>query len=199
MPWSTAETKRQLRLQVRQALEAMSDQERKASDDALFARFLALPQVTRANTLFAFWGISSREPDTGRLVEELCRRGKQVGLPRMRPGRKMEVRLYQPNRPLVPAAFGILEPGEDCPLLTQTEVDLALVPALCYDRRGFRLGFGGGYYDRWLAGFSGIRVGLCRQSLLQEQLPVEPHDLPVNWVLTEWACLSPERVGKSGA
>lgn len=146
--------------------------------------------MERAGTLFAFWGIPGREPETARLIRALAGRGKRVGLPRMLPGRGMEVRLYRPDRPMVQAAFGIWEPGEDCPLLAREEIDLALVPALCYDRRGYRLGFGGGYYDRWLAGFAGVRVGLCRAAVLQDRVPTEPHDSRVDLLLTEGESLS---------
>ena len=108
----------------------------------------------------------------------------------MLPGHRMEVRRYDPDKPLVRAPFGISEPGEDCPLLAREEIPLALVPALCYDRRGFRLGFGGGYYDRWLEGFSGLRVGLCREAVLQDRVPAGPHDARVDLLLTEWESLS---------
>ena len=190
MAWSTAEEKKSLRAQVRRALEGLSPREREESDRLLFARFLALRQVEQAGTVFAFWGIPPREPETALLVDELCRRGKRVVLPRMRPERGMETRLYDPQRSLLPAAFGILEPGENCPPVAREEIDLVLVPGLCYDRQGYRLGFGGGYYDRWLAGFPGLRVGLCREAVLQDRLPVEHHDLPVDLVVTESECLS---------
>ena len=136
-------------------------------------------------------GRMEQEPETGRLVQALTARGKRVGLPRMLPEHRMEVRLYDPAIPLRCVSFGIQEPGEDCPLIAREEIDLILVPAVCYDRRGYRLGFGGGYYDRWLAGFSGVRVGLCRGRVLQEALPREDHDLPVDLVVTETECLSP--------
>ena len=86
----------------------------------------------------------------------------------------------------VKAAKRALEAGGISP----EEIDLVLVPGLCYDRQGYRLGFGGGYYDRWLAGFPGLRVGLCREAVLQDRLPVEHHDLPVDLVVTESECLS---------
>lgn len=182
--------KRELRRQVRARLAALTPEELRRSDDALFARFLALPQVEAAKTVFAFWGIPGKEPDTARLVGELVRRGKGVGLPRMLPEHRMEVRLFDPDRPLTEAPFGISEPGEDCPLVRREDIDLVLVPALCYDRRGFRLGFGGGYYDRWLAGFAGATVGLCREAVLQERVPVEGHDARVDFLLTEGESLS---------
>lgn len=182
---TTAEGKAALRRQVHLTLAGLSPEALCRSDDALFAAFAALPQVDSASTLFAFWGIPGREPDTARLIRALTARGKRVGLPRMLPDRQMEVRLYDPDRPLIPAAFGILEPSADTPLLPREDIELALVPAVCYDRRGFRLGFGGGYYDRWLAGFSGTTVGLCRDCVLQDQVPVEEHDCQVELLLTE--------------
>ena len=179
-----------LRRRVREQLSALTPEELVQSDNALFARFLALPQVEAAKTVFAFWGIPGKEPDTARLVRELIRRGKAVGLPRMLPEHRMEVRRYDPDKPLVTASFGISEPGEDCPLIRWEDIALALVPAMCYDRRGFRLGFGGGYYDRWLTGFAGVAVGLCREAVLQERVPVEGHDARVDFLLTEGESLS---------
>lgn len=190
MASTTEQEKRELRRQVRARLAALTPEELRRSDEALFARFLALPQVESARTIFAFWGIAGREPDTSRLIRELVRRGKKVGLPRMLPGHRMEVRQYGPDELLVEAPFGILEPGEDRPLLEREEIGLVLAPALCYDRRGYRLGFGGGYYDRWLAGFPGVTVGLCRSCVLQDRVPVEEHDARADAVIWEEGGLS---------
>lgn len=118
--------KKELRRRVREELSALSRSELVRSDGALFARFLALPQVEAAKTIFAFWGIPGREPDTSRLIRELVEQGKTVGLPRMLPGHRMEVRRYDPDRPLVKASFGISEPGEDCPLLDRAFSTAAL-------------------------------------------------------------------------
>ena len=182
---SVTEEKAALRRTVRRWLAALPSSERRESDRALFAHFLSLPQVEGAKTIFAFWGIPEREPDTGELVRQLAERGKVVGLPRMLPGRGMEVRGYASDRPLVPAAFGLLEPDEQAPLLERAAIDLILVPAVCYDKAGYRLGFGGGYYDRWLEHFNGFRVGMCRNAVLQDKVPTEPHDSRVDLLLTE--------------
>ena len=185
MPSAIDLEKKELRRQVRERLAGLSPEELRVSDSALFARFLALPQVEAAKTIFAFWGIPGKEPDTARLIGELIARGKTVGLPRMLPGHQMEVRRYDPDKPLVRVSFGISEPGEDCPLLAREEIDLALVPAVCYDRRGCRLGFGGGYYDRWLEGFGGFTAGLCRRAVLQDRVPAEAHDARVDVLISE--------------
>lgn len=180
-----AEEKKALRKALRAQLSAMPAQALQAGDRALFAAFLSLPQVQQAQTLFLFWGVPGREPDTAPLVRELTARGKRVGLPRMLPSHEMEIRLYEPDRELVCASFSIWEPPQDAPLLSPGEIDLTLVPALCYDRRCVRLGFGGGYYDRWLAGYRGFSVGLCRDALLQDRVPAQSHDRRVDLVLTE--------------
>ena len=179
----TAEKKVQLRIRIRTQLADLSPAQRTVQDNALFSAFLALPEIAQADTLFLFCGTET-EPDTAKLFLPLLEQGKRICLPRMRPERQMEVRQYCPDRPLVKHPFGILEPDDCCPLVPKNEIALVLVPALCYDRNGFRLGMGGGYYDRWLVHFSGVTVGLCRQELLQDALPVEPHDRPVDVVLT---------------
>lgn len=180
-----AEAKKALRTQLRREMAALTTQQLAESDRALFARFLSLSQVKTADTLFLFWGIPGREPETEQLVRELTRQGKRVGLPRMLPGHQMEVRQFDPRIPMKQAAFGIWEPTEEMPLLKKEDIALALIPAVCYDRLGYRLGFGGGYYDRWLEAFSGRTVGLCRSALLQERVPIEAHDSRVEVLLTE--------------
>lgn len=183
MSTTTAEEKARLRAQIRAQLSELPSEHRTAEDEALFSAFLSLPEVARAQTLFLFCGTGT-EPDTSRLFAPLWAQGKRIVLPRMLPGRKMEIRQYLPDCPLVRHPFGILEPGMDCPLVERGEIELVLVPALCYDRKGFRLGMGGGYYDRWLTGYHGPTVGLCREALLLDTLPTESHDCPVNVVIT---------------
>lgn len=183
MSITTTEEKARLRAHLREQLTALPDTQRTAEDNALFSAFLTLPETAQARTIFLFCGTGT-EPDTTRLFAPLLKQDKRICLPRMLPGRQMEVRRYCPDRPLVRHPFGILEPGDACPLVEIGEIDLVLVPALCYDRQGFRLGMGGGYYDRWLTRFSGHTVGLCRQALLQDKLPAEPHDRPVDVVIT---------------
>ena len=180
---TTAEQKARLRADLRAVLTAMAPDARRAEDEALFRRFLALPQLVSCKTVFLFYGMGT-EPDTSRLIPSLLELGKVIGLPRILPERSMEVRCYDPGRPLVRHPYGMLEPDEGCPLLSHEDIDLALVPAVCYDVHGFRLGMGGGYYDRWLPDFCGITAGLCRKALLQGSLPVEHHDRAVDIVIT---------------
>ena len=161
MPSTTTAEKAELRRRARQYLRELSPQARRASDDALFARFLALPQVEAADTLLLYHGMGG-EPDTARLLPALWARGKAVCLPRCLPGRGLEARLVRPDSALIPHPYGMLEPGEDCPLVGKDAIGLVLVPGLAFDPSGGRLGQGAGFYDRWLADYAGCTAALCR-------------------------------------
>ncbi len=150
----------------------------------LCQRFLALPQVDRAGTVLLFWGVG-REPDTSGILKALLSRGKRLALPRCLPGRQIEARQVTHTACLRPSAYGIPEPGEDCPPVPREEIDLILVPNLCCDRQGYRLGHGGGYYDRYLADYRGRTVALCPEEWVQLRLPTDPFDQPVELVLTQ--------------
>ncbi len=163
---------------------ALDDDARRESDETLRQRFLSLPQLEAAQTVLLFAGMG-REVDTLPLLTELERRGKQVLLPRCLPDHGMEARRYAPER-LLRHPYGMLEPDPQyCQRVEPEEVDLILVPALCYDRHRFRMGRGGGYYDRYLIACTGFTVGLCRDRLLCDAVPREPWDRPVELVVTE--------------
>lgn len=182
--WVMAEEKAALRAQIRARMAAMSEEERRRSDDALFARFLALPQVEKAGTILLYLGMGA-EPDTAQLLSALSAKGKTVALPRILPERGMEGRIVTQADSLIRHPYGMLEPGEDCPVLPKEKIDLILAPGLAFDRCCYRLGQGGGYYDRYLSGFTGHTVALCRRQFLLEHLNTEVHDRPVDMVLTE--------------
>lgn len=194
MPSTITAEKARLRRQALDWLAALSPPERIAGDESLFRRFLALPQVAATRTILLYHGMDT-EPDTVRLLSPLWDMGKQVCLPRCLPGNQMEARLVQRDSTLVRHPYGMLEPGPDCPLIPPDQIDLVLVPGLAFDRSGGRLGRGGGYYDRWLAGFSGITAALCRDGLLMEAIPRLPHDLGVNLVVTETGLYGPSAPG----
>lgn len=196
MPSTIAAEKAALRRTVKEF--SITPEEKAVSDEGLFERFLALPPVKAASSLLLFYGVGS-EPETARLLEPLTAAGKTVALPRCLPCGGMEARRYLGPSHLSPDAFGIPEPDDACPILERDSFDVILVPNLCCDKACYRLGHGGGYYDRYLPGFPGLTVSLCRDKLLQPALPHEPHDVPMGLVVTETRCLSASQAGKSGA
>lgn len=182
--------KKELRRAIRAQIEALAPAEKAASDAAMLARFLESPEFARAETILLFYGVGI-EPETAQLFAPLWQQGKRLLLPATLPERQMEARLVIGLPQLEPDHMGIPTPLERCPTVPREDIDLILVPAMCYDRQGYRLGQGGGYYDRYLADYKGVTLGLCRDALLQDKLPTQPHDLPVQVLLTETQRLVP--------
>ena len=96
----------------------------------------------------------------------------------------MDARVYDPSLPLVRHRYGMLEPGPDRPVVSPGEIDLVLVPGLAFDRRGHRVGYGGGYYDRYLKNYPGLKVGLCYEACLLDEIEVDPG-------ISRWTSSSP--------
>ncbi|WP_231663712.1 5-formyltetrahydrofolate cyclo-ligase [Pseudanabaena sp. 'Roaring Creek'] len=82
-------------------------------------------------------------------------------------------------------AFGILEPRHDLQPIDLASIDLILMPAVACDRQGYRLGYGGGFYDRWLPHSIGLKVGLIFDEFYVDELPHDPWDIPLDAVITE--------------
>lgn len=139
-----------------------------------------------AMVYFAFKG----EMDAGPLLEGLWRRGARVLAPRCRPGQAgvLDVACVTCLDELAPGAYGILEPHpERCPPLAEYAPDAALIPAVAFDRKGGRLGFGQGYYDRLLAGPGFARtylIGLAHPFQVLDEVPMDQWDRPVHAVVT---------------
>ena len=98
----------------------------------------------------------------------------------------MEFYLADSVNDLKQGMYGILEPDTDkCSKITDFSGALCLVPALCYDKKGFRLGYGKGYYDRFLEKFTITTVGLCYNELIKDTLPVDKFDKSVDYIVTQ--------------
>lgn len=179
------EEKQQLRTAIRRLIPTLPPAYTLAADASISAHLLAMPEYRAAKTLFCFVG-TKREIDTHAILEDALSSGKTLCVPlcTTAPG-IMELRRISALDQLVSGAYGILEPKPDCPRVNPDEVDFAVLPCLSCNRLGQRLGQGGGYYDRFLSVYRGGTVLLCREKIMREELPVEPHDYPIPWVLTE--------------
>jgi 5-formyltetrahydrofolate cyclo-ligase len=111
---------------------------------------------------------------------------KQWVLPRIIPAENHRM-VFHPYdcRQLVRHPFGMPEPSAGLPIIPFSKIHLALVPGLAFDHSGRRLGYGGGYFDRFLADFPGISLGVTYQALLVDELPCCDQDIPVQWLATE--------------
>ena len=178
------EEKQQLRRTMRALESGLSARYKEESSRAIAGNLLAMPEYQEAGTVFCFVG-TDREIDTRPILEDILAAGKRLCVPLCTGKGIMELRQVTDLRQLVPGAYGILEPPADAPIVAVDEVDFAVMPCLTCNRLGQRLGRGGGYYDRFLSHYRGGTVLLCQEKLIREEIPLEPHDYPVPWVLTE--------------
>jgi 5-formyltetrahydrofolate cyclo-ligase len=183
---SAADAKRALRAAVRERRAARTDAERASEGEKLARHAGALP----ARTVAAFVGTKT-EPPTLPLLEALTRAGRRVLLPVLRPDMDLEWGEFRAAGALRPARLGLLEPtGASLGLEAVAAAELVLAPALAVDGAGRRLGQGGGSYDRALERARAPVVAVVfDDDVLDEPIPVEPHDRPVAGVLTPHAGL----------
>lgn len=177
-------TKSKLREELKLRIAELPESYVAKSSSAIFQRLLSLPEFINAGRIFAYFSVD-REIDTLALIDHCLLNNIPLALPRTEANRQMSFALIDSADSLKKSAFGIPEPDKALPCVSPKQGDLIVVPALCYDERGFRLGHGGGYYDRFLSGCRAETVGLCRQALLCPTLPTQPHDIPVKILITE--------------
>ena len=176
--------KRALRERVRMLRDALPAQERARRSEEISRRLFSLEAVAGAATVMVFSAFGS-EVETEPIIERLAREGRRVALPRVEGGEIVAVR-YRPGDPVRTASFGASEPtGSE--ILAPEEIDVVVTPGLAFDRRGHRVGYGGGFYDRFLAraGAGTPRIGVCFAVQLVEEVPHGEPDLAVDVVVTE--------------
>lgn len=127
------------------------------------------------------------EVDTYQIIRKAWEEGKQVVIPKCLPRkREMIFRTMTQFNQLESVYFDLLEPIEIATKEVQAnEIDLLIVPGLAFTEEGYRLGFGGGYYDRYLTGFMGHTISLAFQSQIVSELPIEEHDISVRKIITD--------------
>lgn len=181
--------KRRVRSAVRGARDAVPLDVREERAKRVVQRFLDLPEVRRAKAVMAFWSFGSEVP-TGPLIERLHGGGVVILLPKIEDGHLVPLP-YAPGDPTATAAFGAEEPVGGTPF-DVAAIDVVAVPGVAFDRRGGRIGYGGGYYDRFLRGLPAFSVGLVfGLQVLEEELPVGGFDLPVDAIVTEDETIRP--------
>ena len=175
---SSAAAKAGLRRQILAARALLTPAAKAAAERVLRDAILDLPQAQMAGTVAVYYSLAS-EPGTHGLVYALWKRGSYVLLPVLRPDADLDWASYEGPDSLRPGPRGLTEPGEPPRGLDAvSRADLVLVPALAVDRRGIRLGRGGGSYDRALArvGRNVPTVALLYDGELLEEVPAGPHD-----------------------
>jgi len=174
--------KRQLRKHLIQARESLSLEDWRNKSDRLCEHLKKAPVFQNAETILAYWS-HRREPDLSGLWGE-----RDVwGLPRT-VGKSLSWHVWKPSEPLQKGKYEIFEPHADSPVLQPEDVDLILVPAVGCDRQGYRLGYGGGYYDRLLSAGNWRTIptiGIIFDFAWVEHLPVDDWDIPLTAICSD--------------
>ena len=179
--------KQRLREERLAAREALSEQERSVLDDRITQKLLAISEYAEATTVLTYVSVSS-EVSTRMFIESALRDGKTVAVPRCLPGHCLEFVAITSLDQLIAAPFGLFEPPKELPALTEEQMDasICIVPALLVDAKGYRLGYGAGFYDRFLSTYPGKKICLAyQQSLSRTTLPHTAFDVAVDVVITE--------------
>jgi 5-formyltetrahydrofolate cyclo-ligase len=178
------EEKKAMRARMVALREAISAPDRERMSEAAAERLFSVPALSSAMNVLAFAAFGS-EIATAGVIRRLHAEGRRVLLPRLRDG-DMSATDFLPGEELAPGAFGIGEPfGVDG--AGPEEIDAVIAPGLAFDRDGYRLGYGRGYFDRYLRRLrpNALRVGLGFQAQLIERVPRGPGDEPLDAVVTD--------------
>lgn len=173
---------------------SVSAEEKAAADAGMTKRLMSLASFRYADTILFYYPIKG-EPDLTAAVSAALAMGKRAAFPKCCPdGAGMVYKFVTSLSELSPAMYGIPEPPEEnesyvpSPFLS----DICIVPAVCFDRRGYRIGYGKGYYDRFLAGFGGTSVGFTLDCLLKDSVPRGRYDRSVDMIITEKGAVVPK-------
>lgn len=177
-----------MKIQLRKKLIAkraqVKPEQRAIWDKQIEEAVLASQQLEPGTKVMIYLSVGW-EINTWSLVEKLVQLGAEIYVPVVQKNpKKLIPTRYLGKEQLVPADFGILEPPSGTSTLDPLELDLILVPGLAFTDRGYRIGFGGGYYDRFLPTTQGTTIGLCYTGFIQD-LPLDPWDQQVDFLATE--------------
>ena len=184
--------KKELRKKFRAIRKELGEEGRAELDTAIEANLTSLPEFAETDVLLAYLDFGP-EVRTRGIIQTAWDADKTVALPWCVPGTH-EMRWFKITSfdDLVRSSLGVEEPvpnDENEQLLGTGERMMALVPGLTFDAAGYRLGYGGGFYDTFLAKFDGVSVGLCREAQFSDDLVsegiIDAHDLPAQLVVTE--------------
>ena len=190
------EEKAALRRELLSRRAALSEGERGALESGVCKHLAGVLRISKPDLALLYAAVRG-ELDIFPLAEWLLSEGVAIAFPRSERGGVMYFHTVSALRDLGVGLYGIPSPSEDAPPALPTERSICIVPALAYDRAGYRLGYGGGYYDRFLRGFPGKTIGIAPDYAIYDELPRGEHDLPVSMLVTERGVLVPAESGRN--
>lgn len=180
------EEKRRLRARYKKLRTECPADVKERLDKALTEQVLNMPEYKSCEKLFIF--VSSEiECDTSQIIADAFKCGKLVAVPRCADKwGKMDFYFISSLDDLEKGSYSLMEPKtEKCEKVKDFSAGLCIVPGLCFDLEGYRIGFGKGYYDRFLDDFGGVTAGICYSKYTLKQLPRGAHDRHTDILVTE--------------
>lgn len=163
----------------------INNDEKKITDTLIFNNVKKLYQYKSCNTVLVYVS-TSIEVDTIEIIKAAWADNKKVAVPRCIPEtRFMEFHYIDSFEQLTSGTFSVLEPNKDLPVVTDYANSLMIVPALIFDKFGYRLGYGKGYYDRYMSKYTGFTVGICYEADIKYRLHHGRFDRAVSLIVTE--------------
>lgn len=178
--------KNELRIQSKNIRRNLNKNKKLSMDYAIHNKFLSLNIYNRENILFTYLS-KEIEVDTFNIIKSARLSNKKIAVPKcITETCDMEFYFIESLSDLAPGAFNVLEPiPSKCEIVKDFSRGICIVPGLCFDSQGFRLGYGKGYYDRFLSRFKGITVGLCYSCCTHLKFPHGKYDKQVNILITD--------------
>ena len=163
----------------------ISNESRSLLDSALFSNAASEQAFLNADKLLCYYPVRG-EPNVLPLVRYALELGKTIAFPISHvKERQLSFHVLSDLSELIVGAYGLPEPPAELPVIKDFTNTLCLVPALAFDKNGKRLGYGGGYYDRFLSDFCGISLGLSYSDFFVDELPTDKYDATVDIIITE--------------
>lgn len=184
--------KKEMRELLKLRRENLDRNDCEAADEAILKHLKEMSEYRKAEVIFCYVSTPG-EVNTWQLIREALQEEKRIVVPRCEAKGIMEACEISSLDDLEPGRWGIYEPKESCKRIRPDQIDLCAVPCIAADRRGVRLGYGGGYYDRYLPKTRASRAVLCREKMICENLPEESHDCLMDAVITENGCFFVKR------
>jgi len=180
--------KKALRQESMEARRAISAEKKAACEKKMMALFRSLVSYRYSDVLMLYYPLPD-ELNFLPLAEEALAKGKTVAFPRCGEEHRMDFHIvHSLDEDFETGKYGLCEPKSDRPILdlkADGRAKLCIIPALVYDKDGYRLGYGKGYYDRYLSGFVGTKVGFSYDDLTKDRIPRGRFDLSVDLLITE--------------
>lgn len=189
-PWKVImminEEKKEIRKTILSLRNAVPREKIETMSDYICRRFIALDKVRSCSSLMIFLSFGS-EVDTDYIIRWAWKHKKRVMAPLCKPETKeLAVFAIATFDDVEPGYYGIREPKRALlQPVAKKEIDLVVVPAVAFDRRGYRVGYGGGYYDRFLADMGAPRIGLAFSCQIIPEAPINQYDHAVDGIVTE--------------